>query len=384
MRYITNHDLMPAIALLGLLTITGCQPAAEPGGLEVWVEGAAGETLYLESFSGRTPIRLDSTVLDKNGHGTLRLHQLPMDFYRITFDGYDQIVLALDSNTALQVKASAEAFYAPTSVSGSKHAERFFAFQRDAGGFEGERGRLRDLLAEKPGDPDLLDELNRVNNAFHDLCKRYASEDPTSPVAMSAVSRLDMGKEVELYRTVRNGLTPVMGRSGFFRKFKEQVDRVEQQEIAMRMQEEELRRLKTILPEGSLAPDIKQNTPEGGTFALSQMRGKVVYIDFWASWCRPCRIENPELKKVYEKHKGKGFDILGVSLDRDHAAWVEAIKADGLPWKHVSDLKFWSNEAALEYAVSSIPYGILVDREGKIVAKGIRSHDLDHRLMKML
>jgi alkyl hydroperoxide reductase subunit AhpC len=89
------------------------------------------------------------------------------------------------------------------------------------------------------------------------------------------------------------------------------------------------------------------------------------------------------VKRVYDKYKGKGFDILGVSLDRDHGAWVGAIKQDGLPWKHVSDLGFWQNAAAQEYGVQSIPFTVLVDREGKILEKGLRAHDLEARLAQL-
>jgi len=87
---------------------------------------------------------------------------------------------------------------------------------------------------------------------------------------------------------------------------------------------------------------------------------------------------------VYERFKGKGFEILGVSLDRDHASWVKAIKDDGLPWKHVSDLGFWNNAAAQEYGVQSIPYTVLVDREGNIIEKGLRAHDLEAKLAEIL
>jgi thiol-disulfide isomerase/thioredoxin len=176
----------------------------------------------------------------------------------------------------------------------------------------------------------------------------------------------------------------VMHRSGFYVRFKQQVDRAEQAEISRRLQEEELKRLSAVAPVGAPAPEIRQATPQGKELALSDLRGKVVLIDFWASWCRPCRVENPRLKEVYAKYKDQGFEILGVSLDRDHNAWVKAIQDDGLPWKHVSDLRYWQNAAALEYAVSSIPHGVLVDREGQIIARGVRAGQLDQLLAQAL
>lgn len=142
-------------------------------------------------------------------------------------------------------------------------------------------------------------------------------------------------------------------------------------------------RLDNLIPVGSEAPDFTQPTPDGKQLSLSSLRGKVVLIDFWASWCKPCRMENPNVKKVYDRFHGKGFEILGVSLDRTKEAWVAAIQQDGLPWKHVSDLGFWNNAAAQEYGVSSIPFTVLVDREGKVIDKNLRGAMLERRLAEL-
>ena len=135
---------------------------------------------------------------------------------------------------------------------------------------------------------------------------------------------------------------------------------------------------------GATAPEIALPTPEGDTKKLSDLRGQYVLIDFWASWCRPCRMENPKVLKVYNKYKDKGFEILGVSLDRDGASWKKAIEKDGLVWQHVSDLKYFQSEAALTYSVQAIPYTVLIDPEGKIIETGLRSHRLEQVLSELL
>lgn len=135
---------------------------------------------------------------------------------------------------------------------------------------------------------------------------------------------------------------------------------------------------------GAIAPDIGLPTPEGDTVRLSDLRGKVVLVDFWASWCGPCRRENPNVVALYNKYKDKGFEILGVSLDRNKQSWINAIQKDGLTWPHISDLKHWKSAAAQTYGVGSIPFTLLLDKEGRIVAKKLRGPQLEAKVAQLL
>lgn len=140
-------------------------------------------------------------------------------------------------------------------------------------------------------------------------------------------------------------------------------------------------RLRNVLLPGMDAPDIAMKDPEGNVRKLSDLKGNVVLLDFWASWCSPCRRENPNVVKLYHRFHDKGFEIFSVSLDNTREAWVKAIKADGLVWpNHVSDLQGWTSTGGKTYGVSSVPNTILIDRDGKIIARNLRGAELEKKL----
>lgn len=132
--------------------------------------------------------------------------------------------------------------------------------------------------------------------------------------------------------------------------------------------------------------DFTQETPEGDLMSISELAGKskLLLIDFWASWCGPCRAENPNVVEVYNEYHEKGFDIIGVSLDMEKDKWIEAIEKDGLIWHNISDLKYWNNEGAKLYGISSIPSNVLIDKNGIIIAKNLRGEDLRNKVEEIL
>jgi peroxiredoxin len=135
---------------------------------------------------------------------------------------------------------------------------------------------------------------------------------------------------------------------------------------------------------GKMAPDFTMNDSTGKPVTLSSLKGKILLVDFWASWCGPCRGENPNVVKAYQAFSKKGFDILGCSFDQNRERWIKAVKDDNLTWNHVSDLKGWGNEAGKLYGINSIPANVLLDKDQKIIARNLRGEDLMKKLTEVL
>lgn len=149
--------------------------------------------------------------------------------------------------------------------------------------------------------------------------------------------------------------------------------------LTMKAQMDEMRTLSV----GQVAPDFELPNPEGDMVKLSSLRGKYVMIDFWAAWCKPCRVENPNVVRLYEEYKEKGFEVFGVSLDRTREDWLKAIEDDGLTWPQVSDLKYFNSAAAALYQIEAIPATYLLDPDGKIIAKDLRGPALENKLAEI-
>ena len=271
---------------LPFLLLAACS-GGESATLEVQVDGGAGRMLYLDRYENNRPVHLDSILLDAQGHGSISLPSVPLDFYRLAFDDEDQVILAFDSTTSISLTAKAGKLLTSARVQGSRHSEIMVDYVQASDSLQRRILDLRQQMAEDPGDGSQLDELNRLNQELIDLSKKAVDDNPGSPVQYFAVTKLNAQDEHAYYTTVRDQLRTAMAASSIYQGFSSAVDRMLKQLEAMQAQEERQRELDRMLPVGGEAPDFSQQTPEGRSIALSDLRGQVVLIDFWASWCKP-------------------------------------------------------------------------------------------------
>jgi peroxiredoxin len=210
---------------------------------------------------------------------------------------------------------------------------------------------------------DALDEERKV------IYKSYATTNPKSPIALFAVSQFaGWDIDAEKVEPVFNSLPAAVKESTGGKELSAKIATARKTGV------------------GAMAMDFTQNDTAGVPVTLSSFRGKYILVDFWASWCGPCRAENPNVVKAYNNYKDKGFTIMGVSLDQPNAKdkWMKAIHDDQLTWTQVSDLKYWKNDVAVLYGIQAIPQNFLIDPQGKIVGKNLRGEDLVKKLDTLL
>jgi peroxiredoxin len=328
--------------------------------------------MRLERFADGGFVKYDSVEVAGNQF-ELKVSVEEPDFFQLKV--FDNQVIPLVLNPK-EPNITIEIDYSPAEfgyeIQGSRDSQYYLALNQTFAGF---RVQVSELQTQKQN-ASTDAEKSSIDQKYESLQKESVAKIKTmidtiapSVVALVATDGLDEEQEYEYLAKIAKVFKEKLPDSKYTKKFVNRIGVLAQQMEANKH-----------LAIGNPAPEIDLENPTGTKVKLSSLKGKVVLIDFWASWCGPCRMENPNVVKIYDKYKSQGFEVYGVSLDRERTAWVKAIQADKLTWLHVSDLKFWQSEAARTYQVQAIPQTYLIDKKGNILAKNLRGEDLAHKI----
>ncbi|MFT6211641.1 MAG: thiol-disulfide isomerase/thioredoxin [Bacteroidia bacterium] len=366
--------------LAAILILVGC--SEKRATLSGSLLNAEGEIVSLEYLSSTDITLLDSAKVGSDGDFKLSTGEITeAGFYRLKIDENNFVILLLNEGENAKVSGNALDFYQSYKVEGSEGSVKLRSLDQRLRGDFNKTDSLRQSFQvhQQQGHPRLDSISQSIDAAFQKMQEEkrefvlgFIEDNPNSLVALSAVQSLNPAEDLEVFEKLAAILTETMPKSDYVKKFKTQL-------IDIRSKQQSADRTEI----GVEAPEIALKTPEGESIKLSDFRGKVTMIDFWASWCKPCRMENPNVLKVYNKYKSKGFEIFGVSLDKDGNKWVEAIAQDGLTWKHGSELKFWQSSFVPAYNLDGIPMTYLLDENGVIIAKGLRGEQLEQKLKEI-
>jgi thiol-disulfide isomerase/thioredoxin len=344
-----------------------------------------GESVYLEKLSQSGTVVVDSAAINDKGDFVLNNYSPTVGFYRLRINNANFAMLVLDSAQKVTIKGDARDLGNTFTAEGSADTKLFLEYNAMAQNQKRRTDSLENIfrtaLITQKLDSLTADSLSKeLQKPYETMIAQYSDkvaqkvrENASSFASIMAIQQLKPENYMDVYKALDQGLQQKYPGSEDIKSFHAMV-----QQTQMMVARAEATKV------GNEAPELILPTPDNKELALSSLRGKVVLIDFWASWCGPCRKEMPNVKLVYQKYKDKGFEIYGVSLDKDRNAWLEAIEKDGLKWPQVSDLKFWQSEAAQTYAVQSIPHTVLIGKDGKIIASGLRGAELESKLAEVL
>ncbi len=380
-NYITKEIMKKFILfLLPILILFSCKKDKDQGNFTVsgTISDANGKELILNKFTAEKILPLDTIVLNEKGEFNYINSTAAPELFGLQLKGVQgQIMFIADSLDNIKINGSLNDFRDSYTVSGSKHSvllkemyDKLNITYAKIDEFRKERQNNSENDSLTKAVDAKYQEVIKENNNY---IKDFINTNIESPVAIIALNlainqqAISLENDRNLFEKISTTLTNIYPKSSLVKNLS---DYLKNNPVMVGNPEI-----------GNTATDISQATPEGKIVSLSSLRGNYVLLDFWAAWCRPCRMENPTVLKNYNKYKSKGFTVYQVSLDQKKEDWIKAIEKDGLgEWTHVSDLQYWKSAPAAKYGIRSIPSNFLIDPKGKIIAKDLRGNNLGAEL----
>lgn len=346
--------------------------------LKGYFENAGNAQIFFEELTTNNLIPLDTITADSKGRFNFRGRVESPGFFILRLNQNNFITLLIEPGEKLTIEGDGKNLAQSYKVFGSPGSDLLAQLNKALWEGYNSVDSLAAIFRKIQGEPDFFIQKQQLDLAYTGIFEKqqqfvrsFIDNNPHSLASIIALYQL-FGNQVLLKETddfdYFEGLAASL--SEVYPDNKHVLDLKRRVSDLKRTEEQRLAAEKN-LSIGTLAPEIVLPDPNGNRIALSSLRGKVVLLDFWAAWCNPCRVAHPKLKEIYNRFKPYGFEIYAVSLDRNREQWLQGIKEDNIEWIQVSDLRFWNSPVISLYNVEAIPYNILIDPEGRILAKGL-------------
>jgi thiol-disulfide isomerase/thioredoxin len=350
------------------------------------------EYIYLDELKSTELITVDSAIVSGDGTFSFKRKVEFPSFYLLKINETNFLTMLLEPGQQINLNAHHDSLNYPVFVSGSEGTNLMVNYNKTLKKTIDQIKGLREIYIRYLGSPELPSVMDRLDslaqtylNEINSYTKKYIDDNLTSLVSLVALYQqvapgeyiLHPEKDIKYFVKVDSSM------SLHYPNYEPVISLHEQvQELISDVRAQNL--TSPISQVGMEAPEISLPNPQGDTIKLSSTRGSIVLLDFWASWCTPCRQENPNLVKVYDLYHDYGFQIFQVSLDKTREAWLKGIQNDHLErWIHVSDVKYWNSVIVPIYSIENIPYNFLLDKEGRIIGSNLRGEMLQKKLAEL-
>jgi thiol-disulfide isomerase/thioredoxin len=356
------------------------------------INPAVDSYIYLDELKANGLKPVDSMKVSADGSFKFKKDVTQPSFYLLKSNNNNFLTMLLKPGENVTLKAQRDTLNEPVSLTGSKGTELMVEYNKNLQATIKKMTGLHNIYeqnSDKPDLPKLIESLDSLANIYlneiNTYTKKYIDDNLTSLVSLVALYQqvapsvyvMNPSKDMKYFLKVDSSMFSLYPNYEPVVSLHEQV-----KELASKVTNDS-----TALPasaSGVIAPEISLPNPEGDTIKLSSTRGSVVLLDFWASWCTPCRKENPNLVTVYNMYHKKGFQIYQVSLDKTRDAWIKGIQDDHLDkWIHVSDVQYWNSVVVPLYKIESIPANFLLDKQGHVIASNLRGERLQTKLAEL-